>query len=176
MKTTIFRTALASAAALALMAGPAAAANDGSTATVTGSTLAVNSMSAADFTATLTGETQTVTAAFAAQVEDPRGTGAGWNVTVNPSQFAVASSTKTLGTDALSLSNAVVTPGTDSSAVGSPASGALPAGQATTLLSATASGQGMGTYDIAATLNLKILASDYAGAYTSTITVDIAAL
>lgn len=161
---------------LVASAGPAAAVNDSSSATISGGTLAVNAATAGDFAATLNGTTQSVTTTFSTEVEDARGTGAGWRLAVNPTQFSDgATVAKTLPTTALSVSGMTVTAGADSSAVtATPNNGAtLTAATNTTLLNVTTAGEGMGTYTVAGTLSLAVPAKAYAATYRSTVTVDL---
>jgi hypothetical protein len=72
----------------AIMA-PAALAADGTTATVTGGSLSITNPAAADFAGrNVTGLDQTTTAGLAAfSVSDLTGSGAGWHVTAQATQF-----------------------------------------------------------------------------------------
>jgi hypothetical protein len=105
--------ALASAAALALaLPAGASAETDDTSVTLSGGSLSFTTAPTADdFAATiLTGATQTVTAGFNDwRVNDARGSGAGWNVTMQASQFSDGQATpKTLPAGSLKLKAPVV--------------------------------------------------------------------
>jgi hypothetical protein len=128
----------------------------------------------------LTGDAQQTTASLAnLKVTDPRGTGEGWHVTVQATQFIDQATLKTLPLASLSMAAPTVVPV-------DPSSSALPtisdgpyiidSGSAVRIASA-AIGDGMGSYDFTqgADLTLSVGANAYAGTYTTTVTVSIVA-
>ncbi len=158
------------------MAAPAYAAGDGTTATVTGGSLSITTPLAADFAErSITGVDQTTTAALAAfSVSDLTGTGEGWTVTAQATNFNGV--THNLAEGSLEMSQpTVVANGTTSpepSILGS-AAYVLDGGSVATIASADTD-EGMGTYDFSATtLTLSLPADVYADAYASTITISV---
>lgn len=132
---------------------------------------------------TLNGSAQTVNAALDAfEVNDSRGSGAGWHVTVEATQFAEHNGLiyvvggKTLPTSSLRMpAPAVTQDGTTSPApsILSGAPWAIDAGSAVKIATAAVD-TGMGKYDFSATsLALTVPASAYAKTYRSDITVSI---
>lgn len=185
----MFKRKLAAAvvgATLLTFAAPAAA----SEVAVTGGSLAFTaSPTAGNFSgATLNGVAQTVTAALVTfEVNDARGTGAGWNVTVQATQLKEWDSTlnagaggyvtsgKTLPTSSLSLSAPTATADGTTSTAPSVTAGpyTIDAGSAVKIASA-ATDTGMGKYDFSATtLTLSVPASAYAKTYKSAVTVTL---
>ena len=188
-RRTLGRLAATSIAATAVCTAafaPSAFAADTSDVTVTGGSLGITAdPTVGNFGAvTLDGTAKTTTAAFDGfEVNDARGSGAGWNVTVQATQFAEWDSDtstyvvdgKTLAQNSLSMAApTVAADGTSSAApaiIGGPYS--VDAGSAVKIASAAAD-TGMGKYDFTQAgtpLTLSIPASAYAKTYRSTVTV-----
>jgi WxL domain surface cell wall-binding len=132
---------------------------------------------------TLTGDAQTVKTSFPSGwgVNDARGTGAGWNVTAQATQFA-ASGGKTLPTSSLSLTAPTLVTTTVGNALNllngpaiQAASYVLDGGAAVKLVKAD-TGKGMGQWNFTQTnllggdMSLAIPAGAQSGSYTSTVT------
>lgn len=174
----------------------AAVAADSSDVTVTGaSDLGITNPAAGNFTGvTLDGTVKTTYATldnFTAT--DARGTGAGWNVTVQGTQFAEHNGTayvasgKTLPTSSLQMAGVTITKAdSTSSAIPTATSGpyTLDGGSAVKIASAAADGTGMGSYTFtqgdldsgtsgSQALKLTVPASAYAKTYRSDVTVSI---
>lgn len=153
--------------------------------TVTGGSLAITAApTAGDFTAvTLDGTAKTTTATFAGfEVNDPRGTGAGWNVTVQATQFkewdgaAYVATGKTLALNSLSLAAPTVAADGTTSAAPSITAGPYSVDAASAVkIASAATNTGMGKYDFtqatASPLTLSIPTTAYAKSYRSTLTV-----
>jgi hypothetical protein len=167
-------TTVAVSTILAAAFTPGAFASDGTTATVTGGALSITNPLAADFAEkSITGVAQTTTAALATfSVSDVRGTGAGWHVTAEASQFTTGA--KTLAVGSLSTpALTVASPGT-TSADPTMATGPYVLDNGALTIASAALDAGMGTYDfIASTLTLALPADVYAGAYASTVTISV---
>ena len=163
--------------ALSLATPLGALAASSTSVTVTGGTLSVTNPTAANFPGvTITGAAQSPTAALGAfTVSDLTGTGAGWHVTAQATQFANAAATRKLATGSLSLSKPTVTANGTTSA--GPTVNAAPyvIDNATAVTIASAAvGAGMGNYDFSATtLTLAIPADVYADTYTSSVTISV---
>jgi hypothetical protein len=182
--TTRF-TALA-AILLMLLLAPAAALASGSSTSVTlnGGTLSFSTVpSAGDFPATsLTGGQQTIHASLGSWgVTDARGSGAGWHVTFQASQFTDGAG-DTLPLGSLSLIAPLITPGTLNLAVPPVLQGAtfvLDGGSAVPIVHAL-SGTGQGAWTmtqanlLGGDLSLVIPAAAAAGTYTSNLTFTLA--
>ncbi len=179
-------TAVAGSALVAGVHGPAFA--DDANVTVTGGSLAITTApTAGDFAGvTLDGTAKTTTASFDNfEVNDARGSGAGWNVTVQATQFAEHNGTayvasgKTLPTSSLSLANATVASPDTTSADPTMTAGAytLDAGSAVKIASAAVDA-GMGKYAISFAagndLTLSVPATAYAKTYRSDVTLTLA--
>ncbi len=177
------------AVALALLA-PAASAQDTTNVTVTGGSLAITAAPlVSDFTAvTLNGTAKTTSAALDDfEVNDARGTGAGWNVTVQATQFAdpaPAAGTVAKSLPAGSLTMAAPAVAQDGTTSANPTISAGPYtidnGAAVKIASAAAN-TGMGKYDFSdgtaaagIPLTLQIAANTYATTYQSTATITLA--
>lgn len=189
--TTIFKKFATGTAALVLMTTvfttTSMAATDDVTTEITGteSPEIVGTISANSFVGPfeLTGKDQEITGAAinAFAVTDARGNGAGWQVTVQASQFKDATdveNVKTLTTDALLLSAPEVSK--EKEALGSSDLETITRlggniGVSPVKVLSAAEGGGMGTFDISAMgLKLNLLPKDvYEGNYTSTVTVSI---
>jgi len=167
---------LVGAVALGLtMVGPVMAA-DNTSATVTGGSLSITNPLAANFAGkSINGVDQTTTAALDAfSVSDLTGSGAGWHVTAQATNFD--GGTHYLAAGSLSMSQPTVgangTTSPDPSIVGL-VPYILDSGSAVNVASA-ALDEGMGTYDFSATtLTLSLPADVYADAYESTVTISI---
>ena len=161
-------------AATALLGGTAYAA---STVVITGGTLAVSTPTIANFTGvTLDGTAHTTTATFGNfTVYDSRGTGVGWNVTVQATQMTATG--HTLAMDSISMPAPTVAKiDTTSGATPSITTGpyTIDHASAVKIASAAADGTGMGSYTFTPSpITLSIPASAYAGTYPSTITVSV---
>ncbi len=190
MKVSRIVAVLAATAALMALVAPAAHA-DATNVTITGGSLGITTAPlAADFTSvTLDGTAKTTTAAMDAfEVNDARGTGAGWKVTVGGTQFCEWDATlgacvvggKTLGLNSLKLSQPTVAQdGTTSTSptitTGPYTIDSVADGTGTVKVASAAADTGMGKYDFSATtLTVSIPASAYAKTYRSTVTVTVA--
>jgi hypothetical protein len=186
MSTRTTRFATLAALILTLLAAPAAAQASGSSTSVTlnGGTLSFSTTpSAADFPATsLTGAQQIIHASLGSWgVTDARGTGAGWHVTFQASQFTDGTG-DTLPLGSLTLVAPVITPGSLNLAVPPLLQGAtfvLDGGSAVPIVHAL-SGTGQGAWTmtqanlLGGDLSLVIPASAAAGTYTSNLTFTLA--
>lgn len=187
-KTRVLPLAVA-AAALAGLAVPAGALASGGTTVVplTAGSLAFSTApSAADFASTaLTGTQATIHTTFPTWgVNDATGSGAGWHVTFQASQFT-APGPLTLPTSSLALTNPVITPAALNLAVapvleGTPPSWILDSGSAVAIIHTALSGQGQGGWTMTQAnaaggdLALTIPTTARAGTYTSTLTFTLA--
>jgi hypothetical protein len=173
------------AVVIACVAAPAGLAADATDVTVSAGPFAITTApTVANFpNVTLSGSAQTVNASLDAfEVNDARGSGVGWNVTVQATQFAEHNGTtyvlsgKTLPTSSLRLPAPTVTQdGTTSTSptIQSGAPWAIDAGSAVKIASAAAD-TGMGKYDFSSTsLALTVPASAYAKTYRSDLTVSL---
>lgn len=181
MKLTRLTAAAAAFSFLVVgVAGPAVAADD-TNVTVTGGTLAITAApTASNFTGvTLDGTAKTTTAALAAfEVNDARGTGAGWNVTIAGTAFAEHSGTayvasgKTLANGSLDIAVPTVAQDGTTSAVPTMTGGTVDG--TTRKIASAAVDTGMGKFDVgAAALTLSIPASAYAKSYRSDLTISV---
>ena len=184
-----------SALGVAAAAPAAHAAADDTNVTVSASNLTLGAIAIGDFTGvTLDGTVNTTTTTMSAfDVNDSRGTGAGWNVTIGATEFAEWDSTlnagaggyvtggKTIGTSRTEMATATVAKAdSTSSAPPTMTAGAytLDAGSAVKIASAAADGTGMGSYTITPGgtngVTLTVDADTYAKAYRSNVTVTLA--
>ena len=164
---------IAGIAGLTGLAGPAFGA-DGTTATVTGGALEITNPLAADFAGrSITGVAQTTTAALDTfSVSDLRGTGAGWHVIAEASQFTTG--TKTLAAGSLSTPALTVASPDTTSADPTMAAGPYVLDNGPLQIASAALNAGMGEYDFSAsTLTLALPADVFAGAYASTVTISV---
>jgi X-Pro dipeptidyl-peptidase len=181
------RLTLATAAAFAALALPAQAATDTTSIQLTGGSLSFTQQPFADdFAATaLTGAPQLVTTNMNDwKVNDARGTGAGWNVTFQASQFDDGAG-HTLPAGSLKVLAPTVTPVNALNLALPPlAQGAtftLDSGSAVPVVSALAgTGQGEWSFHhlnapVAKDLQLTVPASAFAGTYTSNLTFTLGA-
>ena len=164
--------------ALALvLAAVAVAGTVTATATVTGAgSLSLSHGTAASVTDTLDGTDQTVNYTLPLTMNDLRGTGAGWNLTMTSTAFSNGS--QTLATNASSIASATsscTAGGTCTNPTNSisypltiPAAATAPA--AVKVFNAAAN-TGMGRFTITPSINVSIPGNSYAGSYTSTLTI-----
>lgn len=167
---------MVAAGALSLLLVAPALAQDVTTATVTGGSLTITNPAAGDFTASITGVDQTVDTSLATfSVSDLTGTGAGWNVTAEATQFdnGDAVTPRTLGVGSLQLSAPTATAdGTTSTGPAITAGPYTIDNGAAVKIASAAVNEGMGTYDFSATtLSLSLPDDVFADAYTSTVTL-----
>lgn len=167
---------LVGAAALSLtMAAPAFAADD-TTATVTGGSLSISEPLVADFAGrSVTGVAQTTTAALDAfSVSDLRGSGAGWHVTAQATEFDGAIGTNVLAAGSLSMGQPSVASPDTTSADPTIAAGPYVIDNGAVPIASAALNAGMGEYDFAETiLTLALPANVFADAYTSIVTISV---
>src|SRR5660397_4392 len=160
------------------------------TADLTSGTLNISSaLGAGSFAGTLSGAAQVFygTDFTGFSINDPRGTGAGWEVTMVATQFLNGDARTVPDDIALHSLTAplfdVTVAATGSSAVpGSTLPEAAPidtGGTGVLVAACSANGQGMGTYDftaLATAWKLALTADEYAGTYSSTVTTTLAPL
>jgi len=152
---------------------PAAFASDGTSVVVTGGNLTITNPAAANFTGvTLNGTTQTTTAALDAfNVTDARGTGVGWHVTAQASQFSGGGHSLPVGS--MDMSQPTVTSPNTTSPDPTIEAGPYTIDVASAVQVASAAvNEGMGQYDFSATsLSLTLGPEVYATTYNSTVTI-----
>jgi len=169
--------AIALAAVVALIAVPAVLADDTTaTANVSGGSLTESTASTPSVSATLNGTNQTPTYTMDIDVNDPTGTGNGWNLTITSTRFATAGG-KFLSNSASQVTGvgAVCAQGTCTDPTNSisypltvPAGASAPA---PVKLFNAAADTGMGEFTVTPTVGVSIPANTYAGTYTSTLTL-----
>jgi hypothetical protein len=124
----------------------------------------------------LNGHDQAITYLLPIFVNDSRGTGVGWKVSIISTVFSTGPFGHTLPAKATFVIANSITCLTICSPVNPPNVGPLPAGFATPLVLEDAThGQGMGSYQLTPTFKTTIPASAFAGTYKSTFTVIVAA-
>lgn len=183
--TRVAAVAVAGTVLVAGLGASAAFAADATDVTVSGGSLGITvAPTVTDFGAvTLDGSAKTTTATFDGfEVNDARGSGAGWNVTVQATQFAeydtgtstFVASGKTLALNSLSMAAPTVAADGTTSAAPSITAGPynIDAASAVKIASA-ATNAGMGKYDFtqAGPVTLSIPTTAYAKTYRSTVTV-----
>jgi WxL domain surface cell wall-binding len=178
------RAAAVAAAAVAALAGPLAAFGGTSTdvtatATVNPGTLALSSSATPSVSVTLDGTDKTPTYSLPFTVSDPRGTGAGWNITVTSTTFTTGSKSLATNASAVTAVSSACSGGTTctnaSSSVGLPVT--VPAGStapAAVMFFDSALNSGMGEVVVTPTVQVSVPASTFAGTYTSTVTLAVA--
>jgi hypothetical protein len=172
---------LASMLAVFLLApAPGHAANVTSTGTVTGSVLSATTSATPSFSANLDSGDSTQTYTVPLTVQDTRGSGAGWNMTITSTTFSTGGgSPQTLSTGASSLTG--MTSSCASGTCTSPANAqsypiAVPAaGTAPTAVKFfnTTANNGMGRFTITPTIGVTIPQNAFAGTYSSTVTLSV---
>jgi hypothetical protein len=173
---------LTAAALLAavLVTAPARAANVTTSGTVSGSVLSATTSATPSFTASLDSGDSDQTYTVPLAVQDTRGTGTGWNLTVTSTTFTTGGgSPKLLSTTASSLTGVVssCTSGTctnPSNAQTYPLSvpAATTAPVAVKFFNTTAN-NGMGKFTITPTISVNVPQNSFAGSYSSTVTLSI---
>lgn len=167
------QSALLTLCAFAAMA-PAAFASDGTSATVTGGSLSISNPLAANFAGrNVTGADQTTTASLATfSVSDLTGTGDGWHVTAQASQFT--GTNHNLATGSLEMSEPTVSANGTTSPDPTVATGPYTIDNGAVQVASADVDEGMGIYDFSATtLTLALPADVYADTYASTVTVSV---
>lgn len=157
------------------LAGPAFADDVTGQGTVTGGSLAMTATDAPTVAVTLNGTDQTATDTFAISVNDPRGTGVGWHLSISATQFtANDASGKTLSASAASITaaSAVCDQGTCTNPTNSVGYPLTLATTAAPLFNAAAD-TGMGDFTVTPTFQVSVPANTYAKTYESTITITI---
>ncbi len=127
---------------------------------------------------TLNGSDQSLTYALPIIVDDERGTGEGWKVSMYATVFSQPHNAHSLPANAstvISTTVVCVKPGT-CSAINAPHIGPLPTNPATPLVLLNATeGKGMGHFKITPKIVTTVPATAFVGNYSSTITVIVAA-
>lgn len=148
--------------------------------TVSGSVLSATTSASPSFSANLDSGDSTQTYTVPVALQDTRGTGAGWNLTITSTTFSTGGGTpRTLPTTASSLTG--VTSSCASGTCTSPSNAqtypvAVPAaGTAPTAVKFfnTTAGNGMGIFTITPTVAVTVPQNAYAGTYTSTVTLSV---
>lgn len=188
MKTglQIFILLMVSLLVSALFAGVASAATDPTNVTLTGGSWSMTSMTVGDFAGVvLSGaaiEDHATASGF--RVTDARGTGAGWNITVQATQFRewvnadYVTDGKTLAAGSLSMPEpTVLANGTDSPVPGIVSGPYIIDAGSAAKISSAALNAGMGKYDYTqeAGLTLSIPANAHAATYRSEVTISVVA-
>jgi putative surface cell wall-binding protein len=179
---------LRTSSALVLVAGAlglfapayALAASATVTGNVTGSTLSATTSASPSFSDNLDLGDNTPTYTVPMTLQDTRGTGAGWNLTITSTQFSTGGATpNTLATNASSLTG--VTSSCASGTCTNPTNSitypvAVPAGStpptAVKFFNAATS-SGMGKFTITPTIGVFVPQNSFAGTYTSTLTLAV---
>jgi hypothetical protein len=160
-----------------VLAAVAVAGTVTATATVTGAgSLSLSNGATASVSSTLDGTDQSVNYTLPLTMNDLRGTGAGWNLTMTSTTFT--NGTQTLATTASSIASAATActgGGTCTNPTNSitypltlPAAATAPT--AVKVFNAAAN-TGMGRFTITPSINVSIPGNSYAGSYTSTLTI-----
>jgi hypothetical protein len=173
---------LAAATLLTACLTPASswAANVTAQGTVSGSVLTATTSATPSFTADLDSGDSTPTYTVPLTVQDTRGTGLGWNVTITSTTFSTGGGTpRTLSTTASSLTG--VTSSCTSGTCTNPANAqsypiAVPAGTtaptAVKIFNTTAN-NGMGRFTLTPTIGVTVPQNAFAGTYSSTVTISM---
>ena len=165
-------------AAALVLAAVAVAGTVTATATVTGAgSLSLSNGATASISDTLDGTDQSVNYTLPLTMNDLRGSGAGWNLTMTSTTFTNGAS-QTLATTASSIASAAsacTAGGTCTNPTNSvtypvtiPAGTTAPA--AVKVFNAAAN-TGMGRFTVTPSINVSIPGNSYAGSYTSTVTI-----
>lgn len=177
------RNALVLAAMIgALLIVPPAsrAATATATGTVTGSTLSATTSATPSFSANLDSGDSTQTYTIPLTVQDTRGTGAGWNLTVTSTTFTTGGgSPNLLSTTASSLTGVTssCSTGTCTNPVNAQSYPVTVPAAATAPTAVkffnTSANNGMGRFTVTPTVAVTIPQNTFAGTYTSTVTLSI---
>ena len=160
-----------------VLAAVAVAGTVTATATVTGAgALSLSNGATASISSTLDGTDQSVSYSIPLTMNDLRGSGAGWNLTMTSTTFT--NGTQTLATTASSIASAAsacTAGGTctnPTNAIGYPLTvpAAATAPAAVKVFNAAAN-TGMGRFTVTPSINVSIPGNSYAGSYTSTLTI-----
>lgn len=148
--------------------------------TVSGTVLSASTSATPSFTANLDSGDSTQTYTVPMAIQDTRGTGAGWNLTITSTTFSTGGGTpRTLSTTASSLTGvtsacASGTCTTPSNAqtypIAVPAAGTAPT--AVKFFNTTAN-NGMGIFTVTPTIAVTVPQNAYAGTYSSTVTLSV---
>jgi hypothetical protein len=173
-------TLLGAAIGVLVLSGRADAVNVTATGTVTGSTFTATTSATPTFSATLDSGDAAPTYTLPFTIQDTRGTGVGWNLTVTSTTYSTGGGTpKLLATNASSITslgtscasgtctnptNAVAYP------LAIPAATSAPA--AVKYFNSTAD-TGMGKFTVTPTITVAVPQNAYAGSYSSTVTVSV---
>lgn len=175
-KTRTLPSLLAFAAALAAVP-TAQAANVTATGTVSGSTLSAATSATPSFTANLDNGDSTPTYTIPLSVQDTRGSGAGWNLTITSTTFTTGSDNLSTSASSLTGVTSACSTGTCTNPsnglsypLGVPAAGTAPT--AVKFFNTTAN-NGMGKFTITPTIGVNVPQNSFAGTYTSTVTVAV---
>ena len=161
-------------AIVALVASTAALAGTlTATATVSGGAggLSLNLPSNPSITDTLDGTDQTAAYAPILGGVDPRGTGAGWNLTISATTFSDGSGHTLAAGQVASVAAACHTGSTCTAATSSGISYPLTIGGTASKFFNAAVNTGLGKIDVTPTIDVSIPGNAYAGTYTSTVTL-----
>ena len=179
IRRTTQRLAISTIAATALLAAafaPSAFAADDTSVTVTGGSLSITNPAAGVFDGvTITGVAQTTDATLEAfSVSDLRGSGAGWHVMAQASQFT-APGPLTLAVGSLSMPlPTVLSPDTTSADPTFTAGSPYIIDNGAVQIASAALNAGMGEYDFTpGDFTLSLPADVRAGVYTSTVTISV---
>ncbi len=152
------------------------------TVTISGGSLSETAATVSLSGVTLDGTDQTSTSAYTANtwtVTDARGTGAGWNVVIDSTDFDDGGSNSidisVAGNEfkiQLTADHITVTAGSAAPTSSVTSLTAIPTNPSTMkILSAAADGTGMGKYSLQPNFELGVAAETYAGSYTATLTL-----
>jgi hypothetical protein len=174
------RLLLAASAGLLLSPASSWAASVTTSGSVTGSVLSATTSAAPSFTASLDSGDSTQTYTIPLTVQDTRGTGSGWNLTVTSTTFTTGGgSPNLLSTTASSLTGVTAACSTGTCTNASNAQSyplSVPAGTsapAAVKFFNTSAGNGMGRFTITPTVAVTVPQNAFAGTYSSTLTVSI---
>lgn len=147
-------------------------------ATITGGNLTMSAADAPTVSATLNGTNQTVTDQFTIDLNDARGSGAGWNLQITSTTFTDGSHSLSTSAASITAVSSLCDQGTctaPTNSVGYPLT--IPADTVAPTAVAffnAALNTGMGDFTVTPTFSLSVPANTYAGTYNSTITITAA--
>jgi hypothetical protein len=174
-------------AAFTMLTGVALAETSDTSATLTGGSLNISTpLTAGTFTGTLDGHGRVLEGnGFSGfSINDPRGSGVGWDVTMQATIFdnATVAGKELVANSFTAPQFSVAKADAGSSDVPGTLHAAATIDTGTTgvvMAACSANGQGMGTYDFSAAASawkLALTADEYAGTYSSTVTTTLATL